>query len=209
MTVQALRRLRGLPRSAVAVAVASALALAVGLAGCGTQATPSGLVGSGAAATEINPPGDIPDDQVFVPFTPDSGLFTVSVPEGWARGTEGATVTFTDKLNTVRIETVALPVAPDVASATATEVPAIQAATTDYTAGEVTMVSRSAGDAVLITYGARSEPDPVTGETFNDSVERYEFWRAGQEVVLTLSGPAGADNVDPWKTITNSFAWTG
>jgi hypothetical protein len=40
-----------------------------------------------------------------------------------------------------------------------------------------------------------------------EAVERYSFWRSGQEVVLTLSGPQGADNVDPWRKITDSVRW--
>lgn len=176
-------------------------------AGCGSSA-PSGTAASQPVASESNPPGDIPDDQVFVPFVPDSGLFSVSVPEGWARSSDGDAVVFTDKLNSVRIETVAAAAAPDVASATSGEVPAIEATTTDYTAGDVTTVTRTAGEAVLITYGALSDPDPVTGKTITDAVERYEFWRGGQEAILTLSGPDGADNVDPWRTVTDSFTWT-
>src|SRR5690242_17008399 len=35
------------------------------------------------AATEFNPPGDIPDSTVYVPFTL-SGV-QIKVPEGWAR----------------------------------------------------------------------------------------------------------------------------
>jgi hypothetical protein len=38
-------------------------------------------------------------------------------------------------------------------------------------------------------------------------VERYEFWRAGREVVLTLAGPVDADNVDPWRTVSDSLRW--
>lgn len=176
-------------------------------AGCGSSA-PGGAAASDPVAAESNPPGDIPDDQVFVPFAPDSGLFTVSVPEGWARSSDAGAVVFTDKLNSVRIESVAAATAPDVASATSVEVPAIEATATGYTAGDVTTVTRTAGDAVLITYGSLSDPDPVTGKTITDAVERYEFWRGGQEVVLTLSGPDGADNVDPWRTVTDSFTWT-
>jgi len=26
--------------------------------------------------------------------------------------------------------------------------------------------------------------------------------------VLTLSGPVGADNVDPWRIVTDSLAWS-
>jgi hypothetical protein len=47
----------------------------------------------------------------------------------------------------------------------------------------------------------------VTGKTGTDAIERYEFWRDGREVILTLSGPVGADNVDPWRTITESLQW--
>jgi hypothetical protein len=40
-----------------------------------------------------------------------------------------------------------------------------------------------------------------------DSVERYEFYQNGVEGIVTVSGPAGADNVDPWRTVTGSFRW--
>lgn len=202
-------------RRAAPVIVGAVVGLVILVAGCG-GATPTSTdgagqganSGAGTTAQESNPPGDIPDNQVFVPYAPDSGGFTVSVPEGWARSAEGDAVIFTDKLNSVRIETVSAATAPDVASATAAEVPLIATATTGYTPGEVSMVSRTAGEAVLITYGAQSAPDPVTGQTFTDAVERYEFFKDGVEVILTLSGPQGADNVDPWKTITDSFGWT-
>ena len=65
-----------------------------------------------------------------------------------------------------------------------------------------------AGSAVLITYQADSAPNEVTGKVVADAVERYEFWDNGTTVVLTLSGPVGADNVDPWRTVTDSFRWT-
>jgi hypothetical protein len=74
---------------------------------------------------------------------------------------------------------------------------------------DVTTVNRKAGPAVLIRYSANSPIDPVTGKSVVDSVERYEFWRNGQEVILTLAGPQGADNVDPWRTVTDSFRWLG
>ena len=52
-----------------------------------------------------------------------------------------------------------------------------------------------------------SAPDPVTARVRRDDVQRYEFWRAGVEAVVVLSGPVGADNADPWRTITDSFRW--
>ena len=71
----------------------------------------------------------------------------------------------------------------------------------------MTTVTRTAGTAVLVTYQADSAPDPVTGRAHRDDVQRYELWRNGTEALIVLSAPAGADNVDPWRTITDSFRW--
>jgi len=102
---------------------------------------------------------------------------------------------------------VAAAAAPTVASASRTELPAIGVASRGYRPGTVTQVHRAAGTVVLLTYQADSSPDPVTGKVVRDAVERYEFWRAGTTARLTLSGPAGADNVDPWRIVTDSFRW--
>ena len=92
---------------------------------------------------------------------------------------------------------------------TGTSLPAsdLGAGTPHFALGNVTSVTRKAGPAVLITYNAASPADPVTGKSVATAVERYEFWKGGQEVVLTLSGPQGSDNVDPWRTVTDSFGW--
>jgi hypothetical protein len=87
------------------------------------------------------------------------------------------------------------------------EVPAISSTVGGFRPGKVTSVQRKAGPAVLITYQADAAPDPVTGKVVKDDVERYEFWRSGTEVILTLSGPKGSDNVDPWRIVTDSFAF--
>jgi hypothetical protein len=156
---------------------------------------------------EVNEAGDIPDNQVFVPYTPPAGRFTVKVPEGWARSESGGTVVFTDKLNSVKLETAAAPSAPTVASVTDTEQPAIRAASSHFEAGAVKVVTRRSGSAVLATYRADAPPNPVTGKVVHDEVERYEFWQGGTTVIVTLSGPQGADNVDPWRIVTDSFQW--
>ena len=178
--------------------LAAAVIAALTLAGCAQQAaTPP----PDPHAPEQNVAGDIPDNQVFVPYLPADRSFTVEVPEGWARSADGGAVVFTDKFNSVRIETVARPQAPTVRSVTDEELPR-------YRHGVVRVVHRAGGDAVLITYDARSTPDPVTGKAVTESVQRYEFWQAGTEVVLTLTGPKGADNVDPWLKVTDSLRWT-
>jgi len=67
-------------------------------------------------APEQVTPGDIPDNQVFVPYAPPGAVFEVSVPQGWARTADAAATVFTDKFNAVRIDARPRPVAPDVAS---------------------------------------------------------------------------------------------
>ena len=161
---------------------------------------------SPAPATETNPAGDIPDTQAFVPFSPASGGFSVKVPEGWARTASGTGVLFTDKYNSVLIEPGTNPKAPTVQSGR-TDLTQIGRGATGFVPGPVSMVSRTAGKAVLITYRADSPPNPVTGKVVVESVERYKFWSNGRSVVLTLSAPLGSDNVDPWRTVTNSFRW--
>jgi hypothetical protein len=115
---------------------------------------------------------------------------------------------FSDKLNTIRIETVGAPAAPSAASVAAQDVPALKAQSRCFEGGAVTTLSRPAGTAVLVTYRADAPADPVTGKVVHDDVERYAFWNAGTEAVLTLSSPQGSDNVDPWRTVTESFRWS-
>lgn len=202
-------------RSAAVAAAALSIILLAGACssgGSGSNATSPSISASRGGvdpnAAEVNPPGDIPDDQVFVSYTFPSRLFSVKVPEGWARSENAGAVTFTDKLNSIRLEAVPAANAPTTDSATRDEVPAISAAARSYEAGIVKQVSRHAGSGVLITYRADGEPDPVTGRRTHLDIERYEFWKDGTEVILTLSGPQGADNVDPWRIVTDSFTFT-
>jgi hypothetical protein len=168
--------------------------------------------GSGAGVPDPNAPevvaaGDTPDNQVFVPVTPAGAAFTVSVPQGWARSSDGGATVFTDKFNSVRIESRLRAVAPDVASVRAQDVPALQSSTPGFALEDTQPVRRSAGPAVLLTYSATSAPNAVTGKSVTEAVERYAFWRGGTEVVPTLAGPQGSDNVDPWRRVTDSLRW--
>jgi hypothetical protein len=198
--------------NSISVVVAVVAAAGV-LAGCGgritstSPGTSAASAASGTAAPESNPAGDIPDSQVFVPYMPATKLFTVSVPEGWAQTTDGPVTVFTDKLNAVRIESQPALVAPTPDTVQRQEVPAIQSATPGFRFGAVSVVPRKSGPVLLLTYQATSPPNGVTGKSGVDAVERYEFWRGGHEAILTLSGPLGADNVDPWRTVTDSLQW--
>ena len=211
----------------------AAAVLVVALAACGSsgkQATAPSTAAPGSASTsvspglrvvtstptsgvtpktaEISPSGDIPDNQAFVKYASRTGTYSLDFPEGWARTETAGATTFSAHFNSIRITPTNRASAPTIASARATEVPALQRATPGFTLRNATSVNRSAGSAVLVTYGADSAPDAVTGRSIALDVERYEFWRNGTQVTLTLSAPKGADNVDPWKRVTDSFAWS-
>jgi hypothetical protein len=158
-------------------------------------------------AVEQNDPGDIPDDQVFVTYSPPSGGYSVKVPEGWSRSESGGVVTFTDKFNSIRMESKPMDAAPTVASVRTIDVPALEQSEKGFKAGNISTVTRKAGSAIRLLYGADSEPNAVTGKSNRLDVERYVFWKSGTGVILTLSGAKGADNVDPWKIVTDGFAW--
>jgi hypothetical protein len=157
---------------------------------------------------EPNAAGDIPDNTVYVPFTFAAGPFTASVPEGWARTDASGATTFSDNFNSAQFLVTSASSAPTTQSARDSEVPSIQTSSTNFQLDNVTTVNRKGGAAVLITYKADSAPNSVTGKVRQLAIERYEFWQNGKEAILVLSGPVGADNVDPWKTITDSFSWS-
>jgi hypothetical protein len=174
--------------------------------GASSSTAASSPTGAAPAGTETPPPGDIPDSTVYVAYRAGSGQYEVKVPEGWARTTSPAGISFTDTLNTITIQT-SRAAAPTMATARAAEVPVIHRSVHGFVLAGLSTVSRAGGTAVLIRYSADSQPDPVTGKVYKDAIERYEFYRNGTEAVVTLAGPAGADNVDPWRTVTNSFRW--
>ncbi|MFF4829614.1 hypothetical protein ACFY20_43405 [Streptomyces sp. NPDC001312] len=169
----------------------------------------AGSAPNAAAPTESNPPGDIPDNQAYVAYRPSGGFtgFTVKVPEGWARTTNGATTVFTDKLNRIQISAATATTAPTEGSVTNTVVPQLHGQVSKFAHPKVSVVQRRAGTAVLLTYQGDSAADPVTGKVVRDAFERYAFYRQGHEVDLTLSGPVNADNVDPWRIVSDSFDW--
>jgi hypothetical protein len=177
-------------------------------AGCGGTASSGGGQAADPNGPEVNPAGDIPDNQAFVRYAPPGGGFSVKVPEGWSRTAAGGAITFTDKLNAVRIETASAKAPPSVREAGRVDIPRLAASVKGFKPGTVSAVKRKGGTAVRITYLATATPNAVTGKTGQDAVERYVFFRKGRDAILTLSGPKGADNVDPWRIVSDSLTWS-
>lgn len=186
-------------------------------AGASGTSSPGGSVPStassaGSAPTKVapvpvesNPPGDIPDNLAFVRYRNTPGHYTFTHPEGWARTGSGTAVNFTDKLNGVSADSSAASTAPTVASARSTVVPALEQSVPAFHLRGITAVSLPGGNGVHIVYRRNSAADPVTGKVYRDEVEEYLVFAAGRLVRLDLYGPVGADNVDAYRTMSQSL----
>lgn len=190
------------------VYILTALAFAVVAIGCSSSGGSSSGGASTTTTTDASPAGDIPDTQAFVAFTAPSGAYTIKVPEGWAQSTAGSKATFTDHFNTVSIDATTSATAPTPATVRAVDVPLLQQSSSGFNLGGVDTVARTAGPATVVTYRVNSAPDAVTGKRIALDAQQFRFWRTGELVTVTLSAPHGSDNVDAWKMMTNSFAWS-
>jgi hypothetical protein len=184
---------------------AVALAIALVVTGCSTDATSKSP--SDASPTEVSPNGDIPDNQAFIPYTPASGTYTVTVPEGWSQSSTGEATTFTDKLNAAKFEEMSSATAPTIQSAKSAVVPQLEMDHPGFALTDVAAVTRAGGSGVLLRYEQDAAVNDVTESVGKEAVEEYLFWKAGTLVTITLTSPVGADNVDPWRQITDSFSW--
>lgn len=159
-----------------------------------------------AAAPERNPPGDIPDSQVFVTFKSPAG-FSVRVPEGWARTERKNGARFADTFNAVDIDISAVAAPPTVASVKNGQAAELIKTGRAVKIKTVKNVKLSAGPAILIVYESNSELNPVTNKQLRLENNRYLMYRNGKLATLDLAAPLGADNVDQWRLIVHSFHW--
>jgi hypothetical protein len=155
-----------------------------------------------AIKPEVNPPGDIPDNQLFILHNAPEG-FSLKVPEGWARQINQGETIFTDKYNIISAK-----VLPDPGASTSQIkrdlVPQISASPRAPEVSRVTTMKVRGRDVVIASYTINSEPNSVTGKQIRLEAERV-YYPAGDKVLqLTLSAPDGADNVDQWNLIVNS-----
>jgi hypothetical protein len=159
-----------------------------------------------AVAPEKNPPGDIPDTQVFIDYASKSG-FSLKVPEGWARSDRSDGVSFIDKLDGVVITETRDVAGPTLESVKAAYVPALEKTVRAMKIDKVEAVKLPAGPAVRIAYSSNSEPNPVTNKQVRLENQRYLYFKNGRLVSVELYAPLGADNVDQWQLMSQSFRW--
>ena len=157
-------------------------------------------------AQEKNPPGDIPDTQVFVVYHSPLG-YSLDVPEGWARSDRIDGARFSDKYNAVDIMVTSATAAPTTSSVKNHEAAGLIAAGRAVKIVAVKNVKLQSGSAILMVYSSNSEPNPVTNKQLRLENDRYLIYRRGKLASINLSAPLGADNVDQWKLISNSFRW--
>lgn len=158
-------------------------------------------------APEKNPPGDIPDSQVFIKYTSASGNYELQVPEGWARTESGTDVKYVDKLDGIQVKIGTVNDAFSIDNIKKNQVPALEKAGRAVKVKSIKQVKLSGGQAVLVEYDSNSEPDPVTNKQVRLENESIFFSNGGKLAEIVLWAPLGADNVDQWNLISNSFKW--
>ncbi len=123
-------------------------------------------------ANERNPPGDIPDSQVFITYKSPLG-FMIKVPEGWSRTDRKAGVQFADKYGVIDIAIEARSEPVTVATVRDADVKVIEQSGRAVVIGSVKSVHVPAGPAVLVKYTANSALNAVTGKQIRMEHDRY------------------------------------
>jgi hypothetical protein len=156
-----------------------------------------------ALAAEKNPPGDIPDDQVFVSYKSSVSGYSLKVPEGWARSEKGSDVQFIDKFDGVAIIVDAAATAPTIKDI----IVRLGKAEKGFKVVSTKEIRLPVGSVLLVKYESDSETNPVTNKRIRLEDEAYAFYKNGKIAILILWAPVGADNADQWKLISESFRW--
>ena len=174
--------------------------------GTGTSSSLPATKTSGTDAQSAQS-GDIPDTQTFVTYTSVPGGYKLDVPEGWSRTVNGADVRFINQFDGIEVALTQTSAAPTVESVRAQQVLDLEKAGRAVRDVQVQSKQLANGSSILITYTSASEPNAVTGKQVRLENNRYLFFHNDKLAALTLWAPQGADNVDQWSRMANSFKW--
>ncbi|WCK52552.1 PsbP-related protein [Aneurinibacillus sp. Ricciae_BoGa-3] len=158
-------------------------------------------------APEKNPVGDIPDSQAFVTYTSAKGGYSFATPEGWSRTENGTDVSYTDKFDGVKTVVSASSHPFTLDNFKKNEVQHLVAKGRAVQIVETKEVALPGGRAVEVKFNANSDPNPVTNKQIRLENESFYFSRNGKVAAFTLWAPLGADNVDQWKKMSESWRW--
>lgn len=150
--------------------------------------------------------GDIPDNAVFLTYRNAAHGFSIQYVEGWqvTSGPDGVVVRDKDSSETVSV--VALP--SDIgAYISGTDLPSLQSQTGyKFVKQDTITIGTRHYDHVVVHLPA--PPDPVTGKSVPSTVDRYYVPGATGLAIVSLSTPDGVDNVDAFRQMIQSFAWS-
>lgn len=201
---------------------ATLLTISLVLSNCSTKTTPNappstnttgGSVQSPSNTAETpvspenNPPGDIPDTQVFVNYTSAAGGYQLQVPEGWARTEKGTDVAFANNYDGVKVEVISVSYTLSSDNIKNNYVAALEKNGRAVTVNSINDVKLKNLPAVKLSFSSNSDPDPVTNKQIRLENESYFFIKDGKMAVMSFWAPYGADNVDQWKLMSDSFSW--
>ncbi len=154
---------------------------------------------------EKNPPGDIPDNQVFVKYA--AGGYELDVPEGWARTTRGTDARFVYRFDGVSVTITDAAAPPGADGIRRTQAEQLKAAGRAVQIKRIETVKISNEPVVVMEYTCNSEPDPVVNKQVRLEAGSYFYYKNGKLAELSVWAPLGADNVDQWRRISGSFRW--
>jgi hypothetical protein len=144
---------------------------------------------------------------VFVKYVNAAGGYELSVPEGWSRTEIGTDVSFIDKFDGVKVRLISFSDPFTLDSIQSKQLVDLQKSERAVTVRSVVEKAVNGEKAILISYESNSEPDAVTGKQMRLEDQCFFFYKNGKLAALTLWAPFGADNVDQWKLMSESFKW--
>ena len=184
------------------------LVIALGLAACAgtgaTSASPSGSQTPEPSGATTG--GDIPDNAVFLTYHGSAPTFSIRYVEGWqvTPQPDGVVIQDKDSSETVSVATSQADVAGYVASV---DLPALQAQAGFELINQDT-VAVGSSTYLHLAYHLSSPPDAVTGKQVPLMVDRYYVPGSNGLAIISLATPDGVDNVDAFREMITSFAWS-
>jgi hypothetical protein len=150
--------------------------------------------------------GDIPDNAVFLGYRGKDPGFTIQYVEGWqvTPQADGVVIRDKDSSETVSVVVPQADVAGYVAS---TDLPFLE---TQPGFKLIRQDTTKVGGSryVHLVFHQKSPPDSVTGKLVPQTVDRYYVPGPSGLAIISLATPDGVDNVDAFRQMIKSFAWS-